>query len=147
MKITKYLHSCLMVEDQDKTILIDPGIFTYEAGILDFHSLSKLDSILITHEHADHVHLPFLLEIIDKFPHATIVSNESVVKLLSQHHITATTKPPEGIIIEEVPHESVWDNKPPQNILFHIFNTLTDSGDSLHFLKTQAILALPITAP
>jgi len=147
MKITKYLHSCLLVEEKDTVVLLDPGIFTYQEKALNIATLSKLDYILITHEHPDHMHMPFISNILNKFPDVKIISNDSVVNLLHQQNITATTQGNEFIQIEEASHEVLWDKKPPQNILFKIFGKLTDPGDSHHFNTTTDILALPIQAP
>jgi L-ascorbate metabolism protein UlaG (beta-lactamase superfamily) len=53
MKITKYGHCCLLIEERGIRILTDPGAFT--ANI--HSSLTGIDVILYTHEHADHYHL------------------------------------------------------------------------------------------
>ena len=48
MLLTKYTHACVRVDDGDRRLLVDPGVWTepeaYE-GVTD---------ILVTHEHADH---------------------------------------------------------------------------------------------
>lgn len=53
MKITKYPQSCLMVETNNKKILIDPGSLKYEDSFLE--KWKKADIILITHKHGDHI--------------------------------------------------------------------------------------------
>ena len=68
MKISKHLHSCLLAEEAGKIILIDPGNYTFEEKALDIGKLEKLDFLLITHEHQDHIYLPFLKIIFEKFP-------------------------------------------------------------------------------
>lgn len=136
-----------MVEDQGKTILIDPGIYTYQDKALDVNALAKLDYILITHEHFDHVYDPLLKELIAKFPQAVVITNPSAATLMKGENIHALTSENEFIKIEDVPHEKLWDIKPPQNFLFRVFGRLTHPGDSLHFDKNPEILALPITAP
>src|SRR5690348_12351515 len=35
VQITKYNHSCLVVEENEKTILLDPGNYSYETHVLD----------------------------------------------------------------------------------------------------------------
>lgn len=147
MRISKHLHSCLLVEDQNKTILIDPGVFTYQEKALDINKLNKLDYILITHEHQDHMHVPLLKDLLAKFPNVSIITNPSAATLLKQDGIDSQTTGNEYVQIEDVPHEHLWDIAPPQNVLFNVFNKLTVPGDSHNFDKTSEILALPITAP
>lgn len=147
MQITKYLHSCLLVEEQSQAILIDPGNFTYTAKVLDLNKLNQLDYILITHEHADHFYLPFIKELIAKFPKAKIISNPSVVSILQKENIAASAEGNEFIQLETITHEKLWDKEPPQNTVFKLFGKLTHPGDSLHFQTKSAILALPLQAP
>ncbi|YAL82086.1 MBL fold metallo-hydrolase [Dermacoccaceae bacterium W4C1] len=49
MRITHHGHSCLLVEHGDTRVLIDPGTMS------DFASLTDLDAVLVTHQHADHL--------------------------------------------------------------------------------------------
>lgn len=147
MKITKYLHSCLVVEEQNTTILIDPGVFTYQEKALSVHALNKIDYILITHEHTDHLFMPFVMEIVGKFPDIKIISNESVAKLLEKESIKASTLETDNFKMEEAVHEKIWDSAPPQNTVYKIFDKLIHPGDSVHFSSTADVLALPITAP
>jgi L-ascorbate metabolism protein UlaG (beta-lactamase superfamily) len=50
MRITKLGHACVRLEHDGRVLVVDPGVFT-DAGALD-----GADAVLITHEHADHVH-------------------------------------------------------------------------------------------
>src|SRR5260221_6406985 len=102
MKISKHLHSCLLVQDQNKTVLIDPGIFTAQEKALDLKKIDKLDYLLITHEHSDHLYLPFIKEIVAKFPNVKIVTNQSIVNILSKENITATTQADAVVTTENV---------------------------------------------
>jgi L-ascorbate metabolism protein UlaG (beta-lactamase superfamily) len=126
MKISKHLHSCLLIEENGKTVIIDPGIFTYQEKALDIPTLSNLDYILITHEHPDHMHVPLIKDLLAKFSAAKIISNPSIEKILSGEQIPVHTDlsviPADaGIQFEEVPHESLWDTEPPQNVMFTSF--------------------------
>jgi L-ascorbate metabolism protein UlaG (beta-lactamase superfamily) len=147
MKLSKHLHACLLVEEQDKTFLIDPGVFTYQEKALDISQLETLDYILITHEHPDHMFLPFIKEIIAKFPEVKIITNESIVKILEKETIKATSIGDEIVTIQTEPHEKLWDSEPPENVLFTIFDKLASPGDSHHFETKAEILALPTIAP
>jgi L-ascorbate metabolism protein UlaG (beta-lactamase superfamily) len=147
MNITKYLHSCLLVKEAGKSILIDPGQFTYDARILDISSLNKLDFLLITHEHADHFSLPFVKEITATFPDVQIITTASIVTELKREEITATSAGTSEIGIEPVTHEEIYLWPAPENVRFTIFNKLSHPGDSFHFTSTTDILAMPMTAP
>jgi len=48
MLITKYTHACVRIEDGDRRLLLDPGIWTEPAAY------EGVTDILVTHEHADH---------------------------------------------------------------------------------------------
>jgi L-ascorbate metabolism protein UlaG (beta-lactamase superfamily) len=50
MRITKFGHACVRIQVGGGVVVIDPGNFS-EAEALD-----GADAVLITHEHADHVH-------------------------------------------------------------------------------------------
>jgi L-ascorbate metabolism protein UlaG (beta-lactamase superfamily) len=147
MKISKHLHSCLLVEEQGKTILIDPGNFTYLAKALDIKKLKKLDYILITHEHPDHFYLPFVKELVAKFPKVKIITSNSIVTLLKKENIKAISRADAMIKLEPVPHEKLWDTKPPENVMVTIFGKLAAPGDSHHFKTKAEVIALPIQAP
>jgi L-ascorbate metabolism protein UlaG (beta-lactamase superfamily) len=147
VKISKHLHSCLLVEEQEKTFIIDPGIFTYQEKALDINKLEKLDYILITHEHPDHMHMPFVQELLAKFPNAKIITNNAIVEHLAKENITATYESDTIVTVTKVPHERLWDTEPPENIMVTIFGKLANPGDSHHFETKAEILALPIIAP
>ncbi len=61
MKITKFPQSCLMVEANNKKILIDAGGLKYQDKFLD--EWKKADLILITHKHWDHIKSDVLKDI------------------------------------------------------------------------------------
>ncbi len=147
MKITKYLHSCLLVEEQGKIVLIDPGQYTYDAKVFPLATIPQIDTLVITHEHIDHFSIPFIKDIIARFPNIEIFSNESVVALLDKEGIAATSDGNEYITLQPVPHEDVVIAVPPQNVLLTVFGKFADPGDSHHFSTNAPILALPIQAP
>jgi L-ascorbate metabolism protein UlaG (beta-lactamase superfamily) len=147
MKITKYLHSCLLVEENDQVVLIDPGAYTYDANVLDLNLLKKLDFILITHEHADHFSLPFVQEITRHFPEVSIITTKSVAQQLEKELIPVMTEGTYDLHLEPVPHEDILFAPPPENMKFTLFNKLSHPGDSFHFTSGTDILAMPMTAP
>ena len=145
MKITKFVHSCLLIEDRGKKVLIDPGNYSEQA--LDLSNLSDLSYLLITHEHPDHMYLPLIQKILEKSPDVKIISNQSVAEILDKEGIKVSTEGDEFVQLEDVPHEKTFMGTPPQNTLFKLGGKLTHPGDSHHFNETAEILALPVQAP
>lgn len=50
MQLTKYTHACVRLDDGDRSLVIDPGVFSELDTALD-----GVQAILITHEHPDHI--------------------------------------------------------------------------------------------
>ena len=149
MKITKFEHSCLLVEmpvPQNRTTLFDPGMMSETA--LDVSKIDYLDDIVITHSHVDHLSLNLMKQLVAKFPAVKITAPADVVDMLEKEAIAASSDPSEGISFFDAPHEAV---EPlfitPTQIGVHYLARLTHPGDSHSFSETKAILALPVTAP
>jgi L-ascorbate metabolism protein UlaG (beta-lactamase superfamily) len=50
MKISKYIHSCILVESKKERLLIDPGPFTFIEGKVKAGDFKGLTTILFTHK-------------------------------------------------------------------------------------------------
>lgn len=152
MKITKFGQCCLLVEIAGKRILTDPGRFTNEQN-----SLADLDIILITHEHADHFHTESLTKLLENSPQVTVVTNNSVGKLLTEQGIVHTilegqaSETVEGVCIEafDGKHEEIFEEVGQvQNTGYFIGETLFYPGDSYREpQKPVKVLALPVAGP
>ena len=149
MKITKFVHSCLLVEMPEpvnRTVLFDPGAMSVEA--LKTHNFEFLDDIVITHSHPDHVDYDVVAWLVEKFPQVRILAPTDVVAQLQSKGLPGTTQPPEGMALFDAPHEDIEPMFPtPEQIGVHYLDMLTDPGDSHSFSETKAILALPVSAP
>ncbi len=144
MKISKYIHSCLLIEDQGKTILVDPGKYTDREHALNLKEIDKLDFLLITHKHGDHMYVPFIKEIIHTFPTVTVISNQSVQDLLRQENISVTTEGNAYIKLDTLKHESSFDKGTPENTIFTLFERLIHPGDNISYQNAAEIMALPV---
>jgi L-ascorbate metabolism protein UlaG (beta-lactamase superfamily) len=149
MKITKFVHSCLLVEMPEpvnRTALFDPGLMSEAA--LDIDSLQYLDDIIVTHEHGDHFSISCIKNLVQKFPDVRITAPEQVVKQLEGEGIKASSQESEGIVFFDSPHEDVSPMFPlPEEIGVHYLDKVTHPGDSHSFNETKQVLALPVTAP
>jgi L-ascorbate metabolism protein UlaG (beta-lactamase superfamily) len=152
MTITKYGQCCLLIEYNGKRILTDPGGFG-----TGFTTLTDLDLILITHEHADHLHTESLKTIVTNNPQARVVTNSAVSTILSEANIDHTIL--EGRAVGEFAelfieafdgrHEEIFNDVGiVQNTGYFIDNQLFYPGDAFtNPRKEVAVLALPIAGP
>ncbi|HEU4544501.1 MAG TPA: MBL fold metallo-hydrolase [Jiangellaceae bacterium] len=84
MRLTKYEHACVLVEDEGVHILIDPGV--YSSG---FEALTGLDAVLITHQHADHVDRDRLGPLLANNPEARVYADDATAAILREKGIEA----------------------------------------------------------
>lgn len=70
MKITKFGHACLLIEEDDVTMLIDPG--TFSSG---FEDLEGIAAVLYTHKHADHYDPEALTKVLKTNPGARVIAD------------------------------------------------------------------------
>lgn len=75
MKLTKYGHACVVLEEQGKKVVIDPGAFTPEFG-----DLSNIVAVVVTHVHGDHFSPEHLQAILSKNPEAKIFTTPEVTE-------------------------------------------------------------------
>ncbi|MEU8779380.1 MBL fold metallo-hydrolase [Streptomyces sp. NPDC048606] len=77
MKLTKRLHSCVQLEKDGHTLVIDPGAFSEaDAGL-------GADVLLVTHEHPDHFEEGRLRAALDANPAAGLWTLRSVAERLA----------------------------------------------------------------
>ena len=146
MKITKFVHSCLLVETPERVALFDPGAMSVAA--LNVDQITRLDDIFVTHIHADHIDIELVKKLVAKFPDVRITSTAEVVTKLKESGIIASDQAAEGVTFFDSPHEDVKPLFPqPEEVGIHYLDVLSDPGDSHSFDETKAILALPVTAP
>jgi L-ascorbate metabolism protein UlaG (beta-lactamase superfamily) len=77
VRITKYTHSCLRVEDGGGVLVVDPGMFSERAA------LAGADAVLITHEHADHLDVEAVTQAVAERPGLRIYAHADVLPLLT----------------------------------------------------------------
>lgn len=149
MKLTKYGHSCVLVEAEERgkprVALFDPGVWSE----VPVEALTQLDDIFISHIHPDHIDMAKLQALVAKFPQARITAPTEVVQQLHQAGFTqAADVAPEGASLFAAPHEGHLPfMQPPEEIGIHFLNAYSHPGDSHSFNETMPVLGLPVQAP
>ena len=73
MKLIKYGHACVTIEDEGQLLVIDPGVYS-----TDFIPPAGIVGVVVTHEHSDHLDTELIAACIDKNPDAIIIGPSSV---------------------------------------------------------------------
>lgn len=79
MKITKFEHAFLVVEESSEQLLIDPGIYSPSLP-----NLENVVGIVLTHTHDDHSYLPHISALTIKFPKLRIFGPADVAAKLGE---------------------------------------------------------------
>ena len=153
MKIKKIGHCCLLIEEKGIRILTDPGSYT----VAEQKTLNNINIILITHEHADHIHIESLKEILAQNGEAKIFTNKGVGTILDKEGIMYTLLEHgqsihfKGIKIDGIGeyHALMYTTIPPiSNTGYFIADILFYPGDALTLPnRAVKILALPVAGP
>jgi L-ascorbate metabolism protein UlaG (beta-lactamase superfamily) len=75
MRITKYEHSCVVIEEQGRQLVVDPGKFAKS-----FKPTNTIDCVVVTHAHSDHFDPAILKEIKDLNPDVMICTTAQVAE-------------------------------------------------------------------
>lgn len=152
MKITKFGHCCLLVEENRTKILIDPGSYSTQQN-----NVKNVNIVIITHNHQDHFQIDSLKKILTNNPQIKIITNKSIGIILEKENINfnivenGQSISEKGILIEGFgnEHALIHSSRPLiQNTGYFIANKLFYPGDAFINPEKQIdILALPIAAP
>ena len=157
MKITKYIHSCLLFELDGQQILFDPGKFSFNEGLVQPEVFKDVSVVLITHDHPDHLDVAALKKIV-ALRQAVIISNREVAAELKKHGLAVQIHE-EGPLelgafqLHAIPvqHEAILDSPLPQMTAWLVNGKVLNPADSFaHNLLPFAgveLLILPVTAP
>jgi L-ascorbate metabolism protein UlaG (beta-lactamase superfamily) len=75
VQLTKHAHACVSLAEDDRNLLIDPGTFCADAADL----VAATDTVLITHEHFDHVNEEVIAAALENRADLTVYGPAAVV--------------------------------------------------------------------
>jgi L-ascorbate metabolism protein UlaG (beta-lactamase superfamily) len=152
MRLTKFGHSCLLVEEGGARVLLDPGSFSE-----GFERLEGLTAVCLTHQHPDHLDRDRLRQLLDRNPGVRVVSDEGSAKPLGEagaevevvHHGDELGLGGLGVAVLGRDHAVIHPDVPVvPNVgylvggrLFHPGDAFTDPG------RPVEVLAVPAGAP
>ncbi|OGI95588.1 hypothetical protein A2917_03495 [Candidatus Nomurabacteria bacterium RIFCSPLOWO2_01_FULL_42_17] len=153
MKIKKLGHCCLVIEIDGKRIMTDPSFLDYGGESTLERNIS---AILITHEHADHLHIETLKQILQYNQNAIVITNTSVGKLLNEAGIKyvkvedGESYDLNGVILAGFGdmHAQIYEDYGQVQNTGYMINALCYPGDSFNLPNARVdILALPVLGP
>ncbi|HWV47945.1 MAG TPA: MBL fold metallo-hydrolase [Microbacterium sp.] len=86
MRVTKFEHATLRIDETGDSLIIDPGSFT-----LPLQELTSVVAVVITHEHPDHWTPEHLDEILRNAPGIPVFAPAGVAAAAADHEITVVS--------------------------------------------------------
>ncbi len=151
MKVSKYGHACLFIDDGNSVLVIDPGDFTDLP-----EDLKNISILVVTEDHYDHFDPSNIKKILEQSPDAKIYSTKAVAEALKTERIVCNAVEHEKVISEggfevklsENDHAVVYGSSPNRVLTVTVGDFLYYPSDS--FVETNdkvKILALPTSGP
>lgn len=152
MRITKLGHSCLLVEDADTRLLLDPGVFS-----TGFETLTGLAGVLVTHQHVDHLDPNRLRPLLDANPSARLIADpDTAAQLRESSYDVEVIDGGDTLTVGEIEVRGVgdWhaiihpDLPRVRNVGLFLGEKLFHPGDALTVPDHEVqVLAIPAVAP
>lgn len=149
-------HAALLFETPYVRVLCDPGSYSS-----DWHHLTDLDAVAVTHQHQDHVDMDGLMALMEINPTARLMAEAAVAEMLTQRGLSPEVAVvgetfqvgPARIEVHGGTHAVIHPSIPPVGNVGYLFQEgdgarVFHPGDSYDHVREQVdLLALPITAP
>jgi L-ascorbate metabolism protein UlaG (beta-lactamase superfamily) len=151
MKITKFSHACVRLEQDGRVLVIDPGNFSEPAAV------EGADAVIITHGHADHLEPSTVLAAYRAKPDLLVLAPEDAIEDLGELGDAVTVVKPDeqhdvagfGVRTFGGQHATIVEGFPvPQNVGYLVDDALYYPGDSFFLpgVPVETLLA-PASAP
>ena len=151
MELTKHGHACVVLSEEDRRLVIDPGALTDPAA------LDGASAVLVTHEHFDHFAPDVLRRAMDADPALEVWTNGSVAGQLdgvgSRVHVVgdgdAVTIAGFDVTVHGELHAVIHPDLPRiPNVGFLVGGVVFHPGDALTVpAEPVATLLVPVHAP
>ena len=152
MRLTKLGHSCVRLEKDGATLVIDPGTFSDAPAALDGAA-----AVLVTHEHPDHLDADAVRAALSSDPGVTLWANQSICAQFTEFgdrvhevgHGDALDVAGFDVHVYGVDHALIYPEIPlVVNTGFSIDGELFHPGDSFTIPEDPvATLLVPLAAP
>ena len=151
MQFTKFTHACVRLDDGERRLLIDPGIW------VEREAYDGVDEILLTHEHVDHVDVDTLVAVASANSSLVVRAPAEVVAQLGALGDAAVAVAPGeefsagGFAVHAVGglHAEIYDGLPGcANLGYVVEGGVYHPGDAFHVPSTPVhLLCLPVSGP
>ncbi len=132
MKVTKLVHSCLLVEHGNQRVLVDPGNYSWQSGVVNDDHLQNLNAVVVTHVHPDHLNQDFVDAIKGNSPIAKWYGTQEVANQLEIWGVKASLVSDDtSVRFIESRHAdlSPWFSQQPEHTSYVLFDELLVGGD------------------
>ena len=149
MRLVKFTHACVRLDDGDRRLLIDPGVWT------EPEAFDGVTDILVTHEHDDHVDLGRLTGLaagIRVFAPASVAGEAAEAAIPHAVHVVEAgdefTAAGFGVTAVGGQHAEIYDGLPGCANLGYVVEGVYHPGDS-YFVPEVPVttLLVPAAAP
>lgn len=145
MRLTKYGHACVRLEEAGRALVIDPGVYSGP------ESLSGATAVLITHEHADHVDVDALAAARAADPALVVYTHPALAGQLGAVAVEAGdtfTAAGFGVRVVGGMHAEIVDGLPGCPNVGFVVDGIYHPGDSL-FVPAEPVdtLLVPASGP
>jgi L-ascorbate metabolism protein UlaG (beta-lactamase superfamily) len=157
MRLSKYGHSCLLLEQGGEQMLFDPGSPEFLHRLATPDAFAAVSLIVITHWHPDHADPGLIRSIVQRSGAAVLAPSDAQPELRAAG--IDATMPKMGrssfgafsLQAIAAPHAALLGSAGPENIAYLVNERLLNPGDSfaaaLEEFREVQVLALPVTAP